>query len=371
MDAGPGVPPQIRSKLIGEMVGSPTASLAGAISGLLVNSVAIALHGGHAFVVFLLTEAALLAGRLTLLRRAARNTRRGVATPPDLHLMLICAWCALQGAVAFTSLASGIRALQILAATSFMALIGPICGRNYGAPRYAMLLLALVFLPLVAGAQMCGEPWLLVMLPQAPLLFIGAHAILRRYRTLAISSLMAREDSLYRAHHDSLTGLLNRAGLAENLRRFDASRQPYGVFYLDLDGFKPVNDTHGHETGDRLLAAVADRLQSCTRKGDLVARVGGDEFIVVAPTVPPSEAPTMAERLVRQVTEAAYPLAGIGPVRIGVSVGFACAPEDGIRHDELYRKADAALYDAKRAGKGMHRRFTAAAVPVGALIRGA
>jgi diguanylate cyclase (GGDEF)-like protein len=357
IDAGPDVSMEVRSILIAEMVGSRTAAFAGPINALLFDIVALCLHGGRAFACFLALEGILFGGRFAVMRRSADNAARGHATPPDLYLLLAIGWCALQGAAAFTAMASGNTTLQIVAALSFMALVGPICARNYGAPRFAMLLLGLICVPLASGAQCAGNPYLLIMMVQLPLLLMGASAIIQRFHSLALTALLARERSQHLALHDSLTGLLNRAGLAGELTTVDAARGAVTVLYLDLDGFKTVNDALGHPAGDLLLVAVADRLRTCTRKGDIVARLGGDEFVIVASGLPQYEAARVAERIVQHIASRPFTLGSNGMARVGVSVGFACAPDDGVTLDELTRKADIALYDAKGAGKGVSRRY--------------
>ena len=157
--------------------------------------------------------------------------------------------------------------------------------------------------------------------------------------------------------HDVLTGLLNRAGLQTWLLRAlaQARTEPSGLLVLvgDLDGFKEINDTHGHAGGDRLLREVAARLQSSVRARDAVARMGGDEFVVVlhAPLgLADRSAVETAQRLWGQVTEP-YVIDG-QTVSVGLSLGGAGWPEDDRQVDLVLNKADAALYAAKRAGKG-------------------
>ena len=378
LDAGPDVPLHVQSVFLGEMVSSPTASLMGPLSSLIINLTAICLQAGSLFQGFLCLELLLLAIRIAILRHAGRNAARGVSVPPDFYFILVISWCASQGALGFASMLSGIPTLQVLTVTSLMALVGPIGARNYSVPRFAMLLIGLVYLPLVIGAQFCGQPWLIVMVLQVPLLFAGTNTILKRYRDLSLDALLAKEDSHQRALRDSLTGLLNRAGLAHGLHGYDATREAFTIFCIDLDGFKPVNDKFGHWAGDLVLTAVAERLRSCSRKKDIVARVGGDEFVLVIPDLPLGNTEWFAEKLIRRITDEPYKLEAAGHVRIGASVGFVHAPDDGTQIDELQRKADAALYAAKRAGKGVSRRFGASAdlglgpaidetVPVGSL----
>ena len=161
------------------------------------------------------------------------------------------------------------------------------------------------------------------------------------------------------ARHDALTDLPNRTMLRERMdvamagaKRGNAS----AIFCLDLDRFKQVNDTLGHPVGDALLQAVTDRLLSCIRKGDMIARIGGDEFAIVQSSVnQPSDATALARRVIAEVSRP-YELEG-NRIVIGTSVGIAIAPQDGTDSDRLLRSADLALYRAKTEGRGTYRFF--------------
>jgi diguanylate cyclase (GGDEF)-like protein len=166
----------------------------------------------------------------------------------------------------------------------------------------------------------------------------------------------------YMAHHDALTDLPNRTLLAERIEHAFARAFRFGeafsILYLDLDRFKSVNDTLGHPIGDKLLKAVAERLRSCTRDTDLVARMGGDEFAVlqIGPdTVRSTE--QLAQRI-REVVSAPYVIDGHNVV-VGTSIGIALAPSDGVSTDQLLKNADMALYRAKAGGRGVHCFFEA------------
>jgi diguanylate cyclase (GGDEF)-like protein len=173
-----------------------------------------------------------------------------------------------------------------------------------------------------------------------------------------LSSKQVKLDELESAtQHDPLTGLLNRAGLQSWLSRAvaQARTEPSGLLVLvgDLDGFKQVNDTQGHAAGDDLLREVGRRLQSSVRTRDAVARIGGDEFVVVlhAPLgLDDRLALETGHRLWSRVTES-YVIGG-ELISIGLSLGGAGWPEDDRHLDLVLNKADAALYAAKRAGKG-------------------
>ena len=152
------------------------------------------------------------------------------------------------------------------------------------------------------------------------------------------------------AHTDALTGLLNRHGMQEALARAVVAATParqLAVYVLDLDGFKAVNDTHGHAAGDRLLASVAQRLRACLRAADIVARQGGDEFVVAAVDLP--QAAASIGRVLQQQFDAPFMLPQ-AQCRLGVTIGHALAPEDGTDVDSLLAAADEAMYAGKRGG---------------------
>ena len=164
----------------------------------------------------------------------------------------------------------------------------------------------------------------------------------------------------YMAHHDSLTDLANRVLLNQQLEQALGRRihreELVAVHHLDLDQFKAVNDTFGHPAGDKLLKIVADRLRAIVRETDTIARMGGDEFVIVqAPIRDPAEATSLAQRIIALLSEP-FDIDGHQAV-IGASVGIAVGPGDGLRPDKLLRNADLALYRAKGDGRGTFRFF--------------
>jgi diguanylate cyclase (GGDEF)-like protein len=164
----------------------------------------------------------------------------------------------------------------------------------------------------------------------------------------------------YMAHHDALTDLANRVLLNERLEQALGRRihreEMVAIHHLDLDQFKAVNDTFGHPVGDKLLKIVADRLRGLVRENDTIARMGGDEFVIVqAPITDPAEATALAERIIELMGEP-FDIDGHQAV-IGASVGIAVGPGDGLRPDRLLRNADLALYRAKGDGRGTFRFF--------------
>jgi diguanylate cyclase (GGDEF)-like protein len=161
--------------------------------------------------------------------------------------------------------------------------------------------------------------------------------------------------SFWLAEHDSLTGLANRRFLErildENIRLAQLEGDSIAVFFVDIDDFKEVNDRYGHDAGDCALVAVAERLISAFRGGDYVARVGGDEFVVVAPGAKDmTSVASMADKVIASFDE---PLTiPEGTVCLTISVGVALFPEQGHSSQELINRADTAMYLIKRTGKG-------------------
>ncbi len=168
----------------------------------------------------------------------------------------------------------------------------------------------------------------------------------------------ARDEMRRLALHDPLTGLPNRLLLEDRIHQAIAAARRKGkgiaLLFLDLDGFKPINDSMGHRTGDDVLREIAGRLRGCMRASDTVARVGGDEFVVLVQDVDNRcECLPVARKLVEAV---GHPVSFPGgEATLGVSAGLSFYPEDGQDRESLMRVADASMYLAKRAGRNQVR----------------
>ncbi len=164
---------------------------------------------------------------------------------------------------------------------------------------------------------------------------------------------IAEQELIQTARYDTLTGLPNRLMfhdyLSKGLSRANRGDWHLALMFLDLDGFKEVNDTLGHFAGDQLLQMVAQRLIKCVREGDLVSRYGGDEFTIVAEGCRRDQFKMVARKIL-QTLEAPYDLGG-HPARLSASIGIALYPEGGSDAHTLIQKADAAMYRAKQSGK--------------------
>ena len=154
------------------------------------------------------------------------------------------------------------------------------------------------------------------------------------------------------AHYDSLTGLASRPILIDQLQQAITSHQKLAVAYLDLDNFKPINDKYGHETGDFVLKTIAQRLQSTLRKEDTLARIGGDEFILLlrgaAHTI--QEYEILLQEVLIEVNDPIKLAAFSCSVQISASIGVALPNNDGLSCDDVLRRADQTMYQAKRSG---------------------
>jgi diguanylate cyclase (GGDEF)-like protein/PAS domain S-box-containing protein len=167
------------------------------------------------------------------------------------------------------------------------------------------------------------------------------------------------EELTRQAFHDGLTGLANRAlfrdRLDHALAQGERSRDPLAVLLVDLDGFKQVNDSLGHDAGDQLLQRIAERFAAATRPGDTLARLGGDEFAVLLEDASQAMATEVAERLLDALS-APIEIAGRS-LRLGASIGVVSADGAGADSDSLIRDADLAMYAAKEAGRGRFEVF--------------
>jgi len=169
-----------------------------------------------------------------------------------------------------------------------------------------------------------------------------------------ISERKALETQLEKlATTDDLTGLFNRRSFTvaaeREVEHARITEQPLSLLLLDVDQFKVINDTHGHEIGDQALQHLASMLQTVTRTGDLAARVGGEEFAILLPNTSVRQAHALAERLCQQLSERA--IEGVQPTRLTVSVGVAARDADVATLNDLLRRADIALYAAKKQGR--------------------
>jgi diguanylate cyclase (GGDEF)-like protein/PAS domain S-box-containing protein len=170
-----------------------------------------------------------------------------------------------------------------------------------------------------------------------------------------ISDRKAMEEQVrHMAHYDPLTDLPNRTLFSDRMQQSLAiarrEKTRLAIMFIDLDKFKPVNDTLGHDVGDLLLRDVAQRIQNCLRETDTVARIGGDEFIVLLPRIEAEQDAFIVAEKIRYSLNQPFELAGRS-LSISSSTGIAIYPEHGIEENQLIKNADTAMYHAKASGR--------------------
>ncbi len=192
---------------------------------------------------------------------------------------------------------------------------------------------------------------------------LGNENIIGGFQARFIWNLLARlkktnEQITHLAYHDFLTSLPNRTLFYDRLKqaitKARRDKESIAVLFLDLDGFKAINDTFGHDVGDALLREVSERIVACVRDSDTVARMGGDEFTVILSNVQTSNA---SDRVAKKIVEAiASPFVLNGKnCSISVSIGIALYPDNGDTAEQLIKISDAAMYLAKHGGKNCYR----------------
>jgi diguanylate cyclase len=259
------------------------------------------------------------------------------------------------GLVGTAAAISGNPVLVVLGAMVMTGMVFGFCISNSGAPRYAEAQALVVTVPFLLGAALNGPPAMLLILLQTPFWLFGLHGLIRTTHRRLAQLVEAQRQNLFLAYNDTLTGLANRTQVMSSLTQIARDRErrsppPY-VLYLDLDGFKAVNDTHGHAMGDLLLRQVAQRLSEAVRAGDLVGRIGGDEFIVILRDLDFGDIDALARRFT-EVISRPFQLTSTIEARIGVSVGGAPLGTDP---EQSMARADIMLYSAKRDGRGTYR----------------
>jgi diguanylate cyclase (GGDEF)-like protein len=213
----------------------------------------------------------------------------------------------------------------------------------------------------LAGDKLDANWLALVVTATSFTVLVGTLALLGFHTSsLSISLKRANRQLHYLGTHDALTNLPNRQQLSLRIAQAVAesarTQAPFAVLFIDLDGFKAINDSLGHGVGDDLLQVCAERLRQDLRHTDMVARLGGDEFVIVAGNVADaSSAVTVANGVLRRLGEEIV-VNGL-PLRVSASIGIAFHPRDGRDADELLHSADAAMYAAKQSGRNTFRVF--------------
>ncbi|MBZ9559533.1 MULTISPECIES: GGDEF domain-containing protein [unclassified Modicisalibacter] len=327
----------------------------GTITILLLTLIAVYRNPTPAFWAWCLATLSVSAYRIWLQYLIKRRwDRQHIATPADQAYLANLLWSAVTGLGTALCLLSGDTVLQVLTISSMVALASIAAGFSHGTPRYAMLQVLLLDLPLKLAVPFQPEPWFWVLLLQGPFFWVALHMMTRTLHKMSAQLLLDEYQSRQKAHRDPLTELLNREGWfreALAVRGPGRAPMPAGLLFIDLDGFKRINDTHGHLKGDQLLHQIATLMSDALRADDILARWGGDEFVILLPGADADASRTVAQRLI-EIT------ADLGRVHteFGLSIGLVhCDDWRGAnreRIEQLIARADQALYRAKQDGKG-------------------
>lgn len=272
-------------------------------------------------------------------------------------------FAALLGALSISVLGTHSPLNHLIAVSLIFTFGAGIVSRIGSRPVICVISLLLATVPTVLGLalhsltqhqhELHSQYFIVEAVLVAVVTLLSLESVRHLYRS-SVEHLTAKHDLAALVRQDALTGLPNRLLLRERFQQSIAATaseaRMLAVHFLDLDGFKAINDHYGHPMGDAVLCEVSARLRSMVRSVDTVARIGGDEFIVIQEGVQhEGEAEMLARRIIRQLS-APYVLMD-NSIRISVSVGIAMAPRHGLDLEHLTACADAALYRSKRGGK--------------------
>jgi diguanylate cyclase (GGDEF)-like protein len=346
----------LRPELIGTILGTVSMMAFGGLCVMLTILLYMWLADPMTGLVLLLIAGLGMAARLSVLAQAGRAT--GATERFHAERAVIATGLCWAAIVAITGSACALTGDTILLTLSALVVTGLTFGMafaNAGAPMFARVQVAITLVPFIVAIAFSGVPGIRLVALQGPLWLIGIFSIIGRSHRLLAELARSHQTNRVLAFSDSLTGLANRAQIMKILTARCDMPTPQDIrstylLYLDLDGFKAVNDNYGHGAGDHLLCEMAVRFRAIVRSGDVIGRIGGDEFIVILADVTEAQIRSVAERL---VIAAGLPIEVVGaPVRvqIGASVGGArIVARDPHRSIQA---ADAMLYRAKQEGKG-------------------
>ncbi len=351
---------RVRKILVESLYAQPISLAIGAANGILTSAIAAYFAGNPTITLACALLSVIAFSRVLLALALPRMANRDTRLLERVYEFGAFSYSLLLGiSAALTVYLDAPPHVQLLLVANTIGYATGIAARNAGRPMIAIGQLLLALIPLVICLATRREPALLALLLAVILLIPAMMTItMQVFRTLR-SSILAAETSQrlaekmqHLARTDVVTGLLNRAGLnhhlVERLMRLDPD-QKMALFWLDLDRFKEVNDTLGHQVGDKLLAEVAKRLTALMPASATISRFGGDEFVVACEAVNRHEVEVFASTMLEHITR---------PMRIddlrmdiATSIGIAILPDDGKDLETVMQGADLALYHAKVNGR--------------------
>jgi diguanylate cyclase (GGDEF)-like protein len=355
-------------ELVDALYSAPKSIVGATLAALTVTAITLKLSGDLTYAWIFCGFLAVGIARTALMmhfRRSHHGREDRAATARWERRALLGAWAfaclvGLTGAYSVTVHSGG--NIELLINSCVMGYIAGISSRNGSRPIISIGQVSLTAFPFAIALFARGDLVHAVLGSFIVVLFLSIIVICRAVFDNIVSRHNAFRKVELIARRDNLTNLWNRSGLIELLEQRLAAAAKTGeivaFILIDLDRFKDVNDTFGHQFGDVVLKEVGERLKSVARAGDEVARIGGDEFVLMVACADEDEARAITERVFALL---ATPLQiGVSQQFCGASIGYAIAPRDGSTLEELFRNADLALYEAKQAGRGQIMRHSPA-----------
>ena len=343
-DMGSDISEEIRIRLCGTLAAATFPAALGAINSICITLVAFARLESPILLVLALLDLLFM-----VLRISATSVIWLRSYASDLVVLSGIGWAAMVAATtAVVGFSDDIPMIIVTVASALGSCAG-IISRNYAAPRLALTQVVVIDASFKISFGSSYPEFVPLLLCQG-VGFIGiAVWIMRQQRQTTVRAIAGQIESRTQSLLDPLTGLLNRRGLVEKVEGMKQSPSSKALFYLDLDGFKQINDRFGHAAGDEILKQVARRLGLCLPSSS-VCRMGGDEFIVIVDCHSRQEASVIGARIIQSISLPCSTLAG--QASVGVSIGISLFEPALIDLERAMVQADEALYRAKRSGRG-------------------
>ena len=361
---------EVRAALVGDLANAtvPTGIMGCTLVG--ISTYAHICMGSKVLLAAAVFGGAASAGKLALMLLHGRRNLRGRLTVAETDR-----WERAHGVgTYFMALSVGAAACAMFLGSDLplqMLATGLIFGYGSGAvsrvgirPRIAVTALLLAVVPSILAAALWADTAHSVIASVFGVFLLGSFETVRHVHGTALNHVGMRLEMTSLARNDPLTGLANRLGLREAFAALPVA-QPLTVVFLDLDGFKPVNDRFGHAVGDVLLRMVGERLVATASRDATVARVGGDEFVVMQPGSRDEHGAAALDGCLASALREPFEI-GAQRISIGASVGHSLAGAQRSGLDELLTRADEASYRVKRAGRARSRQASKT-VPVRAV----